>query len=75
VKWESKIIVYEQHVLGFLANSVTARNDADYAESTLKELIEKDLLITHIVSDEVCEDRYVALLVLLHNSILRVKEP
>jgi len=61
-------------LLGFLANSVTARNDADFAESILRDLIAHPTLTDHIVSEGVCEDRYVAFLVLLYNSIVRVKE-
>lgn len=72
--WESKLIVFEHHLLGFLANSVTARNNPDFAESTLKDLVTHSKVTDHIVSEEVCEDRYVALLVLLYNSIVRVKD-
>jgi hypothetical protein len=72
-KFEGKLIVYELHLLGFLANLVTAKNDATFAESTLKGVFAHNQFVDHIISDEVCEDTYIPLIVLLYNSIIRVK--
>ena len=57
-----------------LANAVTAKNESGFAEETILTMCKRTQLVNHIISDEVCEDTYVPLLVLLYNSIVRVKQ-
>lgn len=71
---QPKMLVFIEHLLGFLANSVTASGDEAFAAQVLGDLFDASSLYESILDvDQILDEEiYHPLLVLMHNSFKRI---
>jgi len=68
---QAKLLVFEGHLIGLMANLVTAApKDSPIPSGQISSFLEHPKLIHHILSDGICETRQTALLVFIHNAII-----